>query len=193
MKVLNLILFACVLFFINSCVPSKTYTTEEKKMKIGEDVFVVKKDGKKIYGEKILFLKIRKGKATLIKVGEEKIDADEVVAYQDKDAYHIKFDQYHNQFWPTQLKRGKINLYYFDGPDPIDFKHIVQHFVFQKGNDEPLEPSKSEIASMLEDNKEAYGRFVAQFGSSDKAFFPKQLYNHPQILFEIIDIYNGDK
>lgn len=196
MKKLNFILFAGVLFLFSSCVVRKTYTTEEKKMKIGNDVFVIKKNGEKISGTKFSEPSIWNGKADWIKIDEKKIDGNEIVAFQNKDAYFVKFEKSGDHFWIRQLKRGKINLYYYDVLNALPSQtntNPQQHFVFQKGSEQLSESSISEIAKMLKDNQAAYTRFVSQFGSEDRVLFPKQLQMHPKVLMEAIDIYNGNK
>src|SRR4051812_41209737 len=117
MNKINFFLYAWLLFASISCVLQKTYTVEEKKMRIGDDLFVVKKNGEKISGKKIQMLGIHNGTETWVKIDNEKIDVNEVIAYQNKDGYHINFEKLGDRLWPTQLKRGKINLFYYNGPD----------------------------------------------------------------------------
>jgi hypothetical protein len=185
------LVFGLVLF-TSSCVTTKTYTNEEIKMRLPEsNVFVIKTNGEKIAGTKLSF--IPKKKVTSIDVdGQTTLIAD-VAYYQSKSGYYAKFGTANNWNWVTQLKRGKINLYYYDvhfHGDPN--KSVESHFVFQKGNEKMIEANITEIANMLIDNKAAYNEFTSQFGKTDKKVLPKQLQNHPKVLFSAIDIYNAN-
>ena len=55
-----------------------------------------------------------------------------------------------------------------------------------------MELSITDIAELLRDNKNAYNKFTSTFGEKDRILLPKQLQNHPRVIFEAIDIYNGD-
>jgi len=44
---------------------------------------------------------------------------------------------------------------------------------------------------MLKYNRAAYQKLTNQFSSKEKTVLPKQLQNHPKVLFSGIDIYNG--
>lgn len=177
---------------------TKTYTKEEKKMKIENESFlVVKSSGEKISGKSLKFV----SKSSAIKIDDQEIKVKEVTAYQNKTAYFIKFGPPDKFTWVKQLKRGKINLYYYDiishgsyfnGTKYVTENKTETHFVFRKGDEELLELSITGIAERLKDNKDAYDNFTATFGEKDKKFLPKQLQNHPKVLFRSIDIYNGD-
>jgi|GEM_PF-1090431 len=202
MKNLRVCFAISATILLNSCVTTKTYTTEEKKMRNeGESVYVIKSDGKKVGGSKIDVPSIWNGKSSWIKIDGQKFEGEDISAYQDKKASYAKFgNKKDGWLWVKQLKRGKINLYYYDintnesyydGTKYVNRRNTQTHFVFQKANDRMLETNMTEIAEMLKDNREAYQTFTNQFGSADKAVLPKQLQNHPKVLFSAIDIYNG--
>ena len=202
MKNLHVCIAISATILLNSCVTTKTYTTEEKKMRNeGESVYVIKSDGKKVGGSKIDVPSIWNGKSSWIKIDGQKFEGEEISAYQDKKASYAKFgNKKDGWLWIKQLKRGKINLYYYDintnesyydGTKYVNRRNTQTHFVFQKANDRMLEANMTEIAEMLKDNKEAYQTFTNQFGTADRAVLPKQLQNHPKVLFSAIDIYNG--
>jgi hypothetical protein len=177
-----------------SCVMSKTYTDEEKKMRMGPDqYFVIKTNSEKVAGNKISLA----GGLTSggpVKLDGQKYQFDELLNVQDRHAYYAKF----NNLWVKQLKRGKINLYYFETSTPMmgatpsspTRYEYHQHFVFQKGDGPMQELSKEAISEMLSDNREAQAKFDAQFHPGQK-FLPKQLDKHPKVLFDVIDMYNN--
>ncbi|MEO7486479.1 MAG: hypothetical protein ABIU77_05235 [Ferruginibacter sp.] len=202
MKKLNACLAIAVTVLFTSCVTTKSYTDEEKKMRNqDEPVYVIKKDGKKIVGSKISVPSIWNGKSNWIKIDDQKFEGDEVDAYQDKKASYARFgNEKGGWLWVKQLKRGKINLYYYelhnrenyyDGTKYVSRDNSEVHFVFKKGNGRMLESNITEIATMLKDNQEAYQKFTKQFGGEDRSVLPKQLKNHPTVLFSAVDIYNG--
>jgi hypothetical protein len=187
-----------ILFSISACITVKTYTDEEKKMKIGDKVFIIKKDGEKISGEKISYPPAF-GFSKWLKIDGQKIQDSNISAYQDKHGYHIKFGNPFNWVWVIQLKRGKINLFHFeslrqrfaDAANPSHFE-TEEHFVFQKDGGQLYESSIGKLAEFLQDKPEAYNKFISQFGGKDLIFFSKELIKHPKVLFEVIDIYNGN-
>lgn len=198
MKILSFALPLVLMFLLNSCVTTQTYTREEKKMKVdNQSVFVIKKDGKKISGNKIKVL----FRTSSIKIDDQEINIDDLIAYQDKTAYYAKFTTDKKNTWVKQLKRGKINLYYYEvysynkiyqGTKLVSDNKNDTHFVFNKGNEQLLELSITDIALLLKNNKNAYNKFTDTFGEKDHILFPKQLQNHPKVIFDAIDIYNGD-
>lgn len=202
MKKKNACLAIGAMLLLSSCVTTKTYTNEEKKMRNeDEPVYVIKSDGKKIVGSKISVPSIWNGKSSWIKIDDQKFEGSDIDAYQDKKASYARFGNTKDGWvWVKQLKRGKINLYYYDiitreqyydGTKYVNRNNTQTHFVFKKANGRMLESNITEIAEMLKDNKEAYQIFTNQFGSADKKVLPKQLSNHPKVLFSAIDIYNG--
>jgi hypothetical protein len=180
-----------------ACVTQKTYSSEEKKMRHGDNTaFVEKNDGTKLTGNKIKLPVNWMGKSKGMFLDGQEINAEDIVAFQDSKAYYRKFQG----IWVKQLKRGKINLYYYetiensssyyDGSGRVHAtSKTTQHFVFQKGDGEMAEANKISISDMLKDNREAYEKFNDAF-KPDRNLFPKQLQNNPGRLFEIIDIYN---
>lgn len=192
MKFVLSFLFLVIVFSCVSCVMAKTYKVEEKKMRIeNENVFVIKTNGEKVSGKKIATPSVFNGGADWIKIGRQKFQFDELTAYQDHSAYYCKF----GPIWVKQLKRGKINLFYYEvvtpkSPSNGNQNQYDEHFVFQKGDGKILELSSEAISEMLKDNMNARAKFDAQF-KPGKVIFPKQLQNHPKALFEIIDMYNS--
>jgi len=185
-------LFLAIVFTCVSCVMAKTYKVEEKKMRIeNENVFVVKTNGEKVSGKKIATPSVFNAGADWIKLDGQKFQFDELTAYQDYSAYYCKF----GPIWVKQLKRGKINLFYYEvvttkSPMNGNQNQYDEHFVFQKGDGKILELSSEAISEMLKDNVNARAKFDAQF-KPGKVIFPKQLQNHPKALFDIIDMYNS--
>lgn len=185
-----------------SCVTTKTYTDEEKRMRMGDGKsLVVMKDGTQIAGDRLTFHSGKKG-GNFAKIDNQEINVQDISAYQTKKAYYVRFGSDDNFVWVKQLKRGKINLYYYDetfhtssiyGSGPAVSNRTDTHFIFQKGSGQLVELSIERIADMLKDNRKAYAYFSQQFGSKDKKVFPKQLQNHPKVLFQAIDLYNGNK
>ena len=194
----NLIIALPLVLLLSSCVMTKTYTKEELKMKTDNgDVFVIKNDGKKISGTTLKL----SYKPPSIKIDDQEISTKELIAYQDKNAFFLKYKTGDNFIWAKQLKRGKINLYYFDvatrttvfnGTKYVTDHVINSHFVFNKGNEELLELNISGIAKLLKNNKNAFNKFTSTFGEKNRIILPKQLQAHPKVLFDAIDIYNGD-
>jgi hypothetical protein len=201
-KFLSACLFCTALMVaLCSCVMTKTYTAEEKKMLLdNSSVFVEKNDGQKVTGSKISYPSSF-SKSAWVSIDDQKFEPKDIKAYQSKKVYRVKFGTENNWVWATQLKRGKINLFYYetnehktyyDGTKYVTHNTSTQHFVFQKDNGKLLEATLETISDMLKDNKEAYGKFNNQF-KPGKILFPKQLQNHPKELFDIVDIYNGSK
>ena len=191
MKISSFALPLVLMFLLNSCVTTQTYTKEEKKMKIDNvSVLVVKKDGKTIYGKTLKFIY----KSSSIKIDDQEFKISDLFAFQDKTAYFAKFGTDKKYIWVKQLKRGKINLYYFDAPSYYTSNGNVNiaHFLFNKNSEKLLELSITDIALLLKDNKNAYNKFTSTFGEKDRILLPKQLQNHPRVIFDAIDIYNGD-
>lgn len=193
-----------IIVWCSSCVTTGTYTKEEKKMRNpDEKVYAELNNGKKISGSSISYPSVFKAEKSWIKIDDHKLDVKEMVSYQDKSAMYARFGNVDNSWiWVKQLKRGKINLYhydivinksYYDGIKYVNRSETTTHFVFQKGNAPMIECNITEVAAILRDNPKALSIFTGQFGSTDKGFLPKQLQNHPQVIFNAIDIYNGDK
>jgi hypothetical protein len=175
-----------------ACVTAKTYKVEEKKMRSPTDqCFVIRNDGAKVVGSK---LSLPAFSYAWVKLDGQKYEFDQLQSIQDRHSYYTKF----NNVWVRQLKRGKINLFYYETrqqvaiagpPSAMPRYETIQHFVFQK-EDGPLhELSIEAVSELLSDNREAQDKFDAQFQPGRK-FLPKQMKNHPQVLFEVIDIYN---
>jgi hypothetical protein len=188
--------FLTLVLLMTSCVTAKTYTDEEKKMRLPTDqFFIIKTDGQKVVGSKVSTPGGFNFSATWVKLDGQKYEFDQLQNFQDRHSYYAKF----NDVWAKQLKRGKINLFYYEtqqrvamaGPPSATPRYeTIQHFVFQKG-DEPLhELSIEAVSALLSDNREAQDKFDAQFQPGRK-FLPKQMKNHPKVLFEVIDIYNN--
>lgn len=182
---------------LTSCVMTKTYTNEEKKMKLENETFLlIKNDGQKISGQSLKLLP-----KSLIKIDDQEFKVIDVSAYQNKTAYFVKFGTPENYVWTKQLKRGKINLYYYDvvtrksyynGSKYVNDDKTDTHFVFSKNGEQLQELSITDIAERLKDNVNAFNKFKATFGEKDKKIFGRALQNHPKVLFESIDIYNGN-
>jgi hypothetical protein len=176
-----------------ACVTAKTYSVEEKKMRSPDDqCFVIKTDGEKIAGSKVSLPLLS---YAWVKLDGKKYAFDELFNFQDRHAYYTKF----TNVWVKQLKRGKINLFYYEtrekeipiGPPPPTPKYYyVQHFIFQKEVGPLQELSIEAVSQLLSDNREAQDKFDAQFHPGKK-FLPSQMQNHPSVLFEAIDIYNN--
>lgn len=194
-----LVVLSASLFLFSSCVMTKTYTVEEQKMLLENKVpFVEKNNGQIVTGTKMTFPSAFSKKGW-IAIDGEKFQPDEIKAYQTKNAYHVKFGTDNDWLWVTQLKRGKINLFYydvqthssyFDGVKWRSDNKSTQHFVFQKGDDKLYELGIKEISELLKDNQAASDKFNTQF-KPGKKFLPKQLQNHPKVLFDAIDLYNN--
>src|ERR1700735_4935784 len=136
-RLTSLLVLALILPIV-SCVMSKTYTDEEKKMRMEPDqYFVIKTNGEKVTGKKIS-LSGGLSFSGWVKLDGQKYQFDDLLNVQDRHAYYAKF----NNLWVKQLKRGKINLYYFETSSPMmgstpsaPTRYVyTQHFVFQKGD-----------------------------------------------------------
>ena len=193
-------LFSVSILLCTSCVMTKTYTKEEKKMVLDNKIaFVEKNDGQKITGNKISFPS-GFSKKSWVSLDGQKFQPNEIKAFQTKSLYRVKFGHDKDWVWVTQLKRGKINLFYYEvlehgsyynGTKYVSENKSTQHFVFQKGDDKLLELGLASVSDLLKDNKAAFAKFNAQF-KPGKVLFPKQMQNHPKVLFDVIDIYNAN-
>jgi hypothetical protein len=189
------LMFFAICLSLTSCVTTKTYIDEEKKMRFGpEQLFVIKASGEKVVGAKLSTPKGFDPEAGWVKLDGHKYQFTDLRSYQDKHAYFIQF----NGKWIKQLKRGKINVYYYEvvsetiGASPSGGHQDVSHefFVFQKGDGPLQQLSKEGISQLLSDNREAQDKFDARFKPGQK-WLPKQLDKHPKVLFECVDIYNN--
>jgi hypothetical protein len=172
----------------NSCVTFKMYDRETAKMRLPEyDALVIKTNGEKISGNKISNVYDKKVfKEFVFKIDGNTIPESQVIAYQDKKAF---FRKYNNQ-WAKSLRKGKINLFYFDtyvSSNSRDSRGYTDHYVFEKNNNGLKECSKSEISEMLIDNSEAYNKFNQEFKKTN-GYIIRQM-KLAEIL-SIIDIYN---
>jgi hypothetical protein len=157
-----------------------------------DQCFVIKTDGAKVFGGK---LSLPAFNYAWVKLDGQKYEFDQLQNIQDRHAYYAKF----KNVWVRQLKRGKINLFYYEtrqqvaiaGPPSTTPQYqYLQHFVFQKGDGPLQELSIEAVSALLSDNREAQDKFDAQFQPGRK-FLPKQMMNHPKVLFDAIDIYNS--
>jgi hypothetical protein len=177
-----------------SCVSARTYSDEEKQMRIESDqCFVIKANGEKIAGKKVSMPSGFHLTQEWVKLDGKKYAFDSLANYQDRHSYYAKF----GKSWVRQLKRGKINLYYYEtatpmmkmSPSETTRYEYHQHFVFQKGDGPLQELGKEAISEALSDNREAQAKFDAEF-KPGRVWLPKQLDKHPRALFEAVDMYN---
>jgi hypothetical protein len=188
-------LFISLLAF--SCSPTRLYDLEEKKVRFPDTpIFVTKSDGVKLTGRSISTPGSFAFSHDWIKLDGQKFLMGELQNYQDQHAFHIKY----NSVWARQLKRGKINLYWYITSVPEQrmmstgryatvYKNIA-HFLFQKDDGPILELSGKQISELLSDNREAQAKFDATFKPGRK-WFPQHLADHPKTLFAILDMYNN--
>ena len=159
---------------------------------------IIKENGDTVKGKSLSLPSAMHAYAKWIKFDGKKIPSDGIVALQDCKTFYGKFGNDSSYHWVKQVKRGKINLFYFDvqtyavHPLPGEPKYIIEtYFVVQKGNEPLQEANITGMAERLSDNKAAYARFVQQFGDHEKKFLPKDMSKHPKVVFEAVDIYNA--
>lgn len=187
-------------FTFGSCITTKTYSTEEKKMRYpAKGTYILTTGGQTITGKRVSLPSAFTIDKSYIKLDGKKYNDSDLIAYQDNDAYYKRFRGSNGSVWVKQLKRGAINLYDYQTTPDARYQggtntQYHDHFVFEKESAGILmaELSLPDIASLLKDNKKAYETFVARFGSDDKKFLPKQLDKHPEVIMEAVDIYNGN-
>jgi hypothetical protein len=184
-----------------SCVTNKTYRVEEKKMLVdNKTALLIKAKGDTVRGSSLSLPSTMHPYAKWIKFDGNKILSDGIVALQDGKSFYGKFGNDSSYHWVKQIKRGKINLYYFDVQTIDDFNAVAGHskysistyFVVQKGNEPLQEANIAGMAERLKDNNAAYARFVRQFGDHDRSVLPREMSKHPKAVFEAVDIYNGE-
>jgi len=185
--------------FLCSCATNKTFKAEEKQMLVDNNTpLIVKANGDTIKGKEASIPPAINAYAKWVKLDDQKLPSDGIVALQDGKTFYKKFGSDSSFIWTKQVKRGKINLYCYDAQHPTGFAtpwgsskyDSPVYFAIQKG-DEPLRHARtSDIAECLKDNKEAYEKFEHQFGGEEKNGLPKQMVKHSDVLFEAIDIYN---
>ncbi|MDH7463889.1 hypothetical protein QEG73_21485 [Chitinophagaceae bacterium 26-R-25] len=198
MKASVLIIMAGALFFC-SCATNKTFKTEEKQMLVDNNTpLIVKVNGDTIKGKEASLPSGLHTYEKWIKLDGEKISSNGIVALQDGKTFYGKYSYDSSYLWAKQIKRGKINLYYYEAQHPTGIAtpwgsskyDSPLYFAIQKG-DEPLKHATAgDIAERLKDNKEAYEKFEHQFGGEEKNGLPKQMVKHSDVLFDAIDIYN---
>jgi hypothetical protein len=193
MKIINAFLVLIFTLPMVSCFSSRPYAKEEKEARLpGDPIFITKSSGEKVLGKKIstpgLF---HYSQTQWVKLDREKYTLPDLQNYQDLKKYNVKY----NNVWATQLKRGKINLYWFPTYGAASTygggeRYATSiHFLFQKGDGALLELSPTSVSDLLSDNREAQAKFDNTFKPGRK-LFPQHLLDHPRILFAIIDMYN---
>lgn len=198
MKAYVFIAMATAVFFC-SCATNKNFKAEEKQMLVDNNTpLIIKANGDTVKGKEA---SIPSGLHTYekwIKLDGEKIPTKEIVALQDGRTFYGKYSYDSSYLWAKQIKRGRINLYYYEAQHPTGIAtpwgsskyDSPLYFAIQKG-DEPLRHARaSDIADRLKDNKEAYEKFEHQFGGDEKNGLPKQMVKHSDVLLQAIDMYN---
>lgn len=198
MKTSLCVTIGCALFLC-ACVTNKTYRVEEKKMRIGSsNAMIIKAGGDTVVGKRLSLPSEMHQWATWIKFDGSKIESTGIQAVQDDRSFYAKFGDDKSYRWVKQVKRGKINLFYYEtqsttgyysASNPNKYTYAT-HFVVQKENGPLQDISIAAMAEYLKDNRAAYAKFVQKFGDKDKKFLPKDLQKHPKVLFEAVDIYN---
>jgi hypothetical protein len=198
----NYLLLIIVIF--SSCVTSKQFDKKAKTARESNyEASIIKKDGT-IYTGKTLKHKdydsfdhnlvrvIRKDNA--LTLDSKKYNDSDVVAFQDKKAFHKRF----NNLYLIRLVKGKINLYYFDntgytktytfsnGPTGINSSSNRRStFFFEMEKDKILPIGIAELKKAVQDNPEALKKL--------NSYYPKNSYARElniEKLVSVVRIYN---
>jgi hypothetical protein len=191
-EIINMKLKNClplsILLICCSCVTFKQYDSKAKESRDSNyEAFIVKKDGEIISGQSLkhrsydaydpyLVRVINKDDA--FKIDGKKYNDSDVVVFQDKNAYHKRF----NNLYLVRLVTGKMNLYYFDttgytktytysAPGPANIKSTNNRkssFFFEKEKDKIVLIGISEFKEAVGDNPEALEKL--------NKYYPKETY-----------------
>jgi len=175
-----------LLFNLSSCVTFKQFDNEAKKGRSPEyNVFVQKKDGQKIVGDKFSQSSVWSSGYWIAVDG---VKVDNYNAYQNEKAYYILTDV---AGWVQRLRYGKINLYYYDDvKTDINGKHpdFTAKYVFEKEKGKFEKLTYESFANALQDNPEAAAKFKQLF-PHDK--IPKDEKGNLNNLIAVVEAYNN--
>jgi len=176
----------CLLFSLFSCVTFKQFDNEAKKGRSPEyNVFIQKKDGQKIVGNKFSQSSVWSS-GYWIAVDGVKVDNYNV--YQNEKAYYVLTDV---AGWVQRLRYGRMNLYYYDdtkagGIDSKDRTYTAKYvFEKEKGKFEKL--TYESFANAIQDSPEAAAKFKQLFPHGK---IPKDEKGNLYNLIGVVETYN---
>ncbi len=188
-----------------SCVTVKSYEKGFAGEKLlgreqNSDVFVIKKNGEKIIGNKMTFSPSSVWKVVQkenwIAVDDQRINREEIAAYQSSTEYN---EYYQNKRLPeytvSRVRHGKISLYYAawtdkSGSGTNQTGGSYNLYYFKKENGKIEELSFDSFYKAIHDNNKAVQKLNASF---PKAHLPyhKDDIKILQKLISVVEIYNS--
>ncbi|CAN5280243.1 hypothetical protein BH11BAC5_BH11BAC5_31940 [soil metagenome] len=208
---------ALIIFLATSCMTPKPFAGQFKKeQKAGRDssttkVFLVKKDGEKIEGKKLIssthfrFLKKINLQEEWVTVDGRKISFGDYDTIQTAAAFKILFEpktadkvikaedeKDGNQIYVNRLRAGKINLYHYETFDTNTSLHtrkrFVHEYVFQKENGTLARVDYHAFADAIKDNSLAFEKFKQLF--PEESITTNNVLSTLKNLTLIADLYN---
>lgn len=193
--------FVCLFIVcLLSCVTEKSFYRDfNKEALVGkvpnEKVFVIKKNGEKISGEKLTYSKYSiwrvQQKEDWIAVDGKKVNNEDIQAIQTNDEFKKFYKDSKNMVRSvTRLRFGKINLYtYVDVSYSGNIKDYYHLYVFEKGDD-ILRPLYFEsFANAISDNPDVLQKFKQLFPKSKVLASDEK--GNLKGLITVVDLYNS--
>jgi len=175
-----------LLLTLPSCVTFKQFDVEAKKGRSPEyAVFVQKKDGQKIVGNKFSQSSVWSA-GYWIAVDGVKVDNYNV--YQNEKAYYVLTDV---AGWVQRLRFGKINLYYYDDrKTDMNGKHpdFTAQYVIEKEKGKFEKLTYENFTGAIQDNPEATAKFRQLF---PRGKIPKDEKGNLYNLIAVVEAYNN--
>jgi hypothetical protein len=174
-----------LLFSLSSCVTFKQFDDEAKKGRTPEyNVFIQKKDGQKVVGNKFSQSSVWSSGYWIAVDGVKVSDYN---VYQNEKAYYVLTDV---AGWVQRLRYGKMNLYYYDdSKTDINGKHpdFTAKYVFEKEKGKFEKLTYEGFANAIQDNPEAAAKFKQQFPHGK---IPKDEKGNLYNLIATVEVYN---
>lgn len=193
--------FACLFIFtLFSCVTEKSFYRDFKKEELvgktpNEKVFIIKKNGEKISGEKLSYSKYSvwriQQKEDWIAVDGKKVNTEDIQAIQKEEGFMRYYDESKtSRVLVTRLRYGKINLYDYTGVSYSgNIKDYYHLYVFEKG-DNILRPLYFEsFANAISDNPDVLQKFKQLFPKSKVLASDEK--GNLKGLITVVDLYNS--
>jgi nicotinic acid mononucleotide adenylyltransferase len=193
-----------IVITFSSCVTFKQFDKKAKTARESTyEASIIKKDGTVYTGKTLkhkdydrydhnLVTVINKDNA--LTLDAKKYNDSDVVAFQDKKAFHKRFDN----LYLIRLVKGKMNLYYFDntgytktytfsnGPTSVNSSsNRRSDFFFEKENNKILPIGIAELKNAVKDNPEALKKL--------NSYYPKDSYARElniEKLVSVVRTYN---
>ena len=194
-------LFVVCLF---SCVTEKSFYRDfNKEALVGkvpnEKVFIIKKNGEKISGEKLTYSKYSmwrvQQKEDWIAVDGKKVNTVDIQAIQTPEEFRKFYQESKTSIRSvTRLRYGKINLYTYVVSAPMaggqkDVRGDYHEYSFEKGDDILRSLYYDSFINAIKDNPDALLKFKQLFPSGKIKMYNEK--GNLKGLIAVVDFYNS--